>query len=52
MTIKTNFVAKHAHKNNKSIIFKDKKKALKRGERKHKQMRSGSYSSESYSIAA
>ena len=31
-----NLVAKHAKKFNKSAVFIDKKKALKRGERKHK----------------
>jgi len=33
--MKNNFVAKHAKKFNKSVIFKDKKKALKRGESKY-----------------
>ncbi len=33
--MKNNFVAKHAKKFNKSVVFKDKKKALKRGESKH-----------------
>ena len=39
--MKDNPVAKHAHKFNKSAVHKDKKKALKKGERKHK----GSYES-------
>ena len=39
--MKDNPVAKHAHKFNKAVVHKDKKKALKKGERKHK----GSYES-------
>ncbi len=39
-----NFVAKHARKYNKAAVFKDRKKALKRGARKHKKQR--------YSLAA
>ena len=34
--MKNNFVAKYAKKVNKSVVFKDRKKAAKRGERKHK----------------
>lgn len=33
--MKNNFVAKHANKFNKATVFKDKKKALKCGDRKH-----------------
>jgi hypothetical protein len=33
--MKNNFVAKHANKFNKATVFKDKKKALKRGDRKY-----------------
>ncbi len=49
--MKNNFVAKHAKKFNKSIVFKDKKKALKRGESKYskKAIRNNI---ESYQIAA
>lgn len=32
-----NFVAKHAHEFNKSVVFIDRKKSLKKGYRKHKQ---------------
>ena len=42
--MKFNPVAKHARKFNRAKIYKDRKKALKRGERKHKQ--------KSYPIAA
>lgn len=34
--MKHNFVAKHARKFNKAAVHKDRKKALKRGDRKHK----------------
>ena len=34
--MKDNPVAKHAHKFNKSQVMKDRKKAMKKGERKHK----------------
>ncbi len=34
--MKGNFVAKNARKFNKSAVFKDRKKAVKRGDRKHK----------------
>ena len=47
--MKNNFVAKYARKTNKASVFKDKKKALKRGERKHKNHKQ---ISEHYSIAA
>lgn len=33
--ISPNLTAKHAHKFNKCLVFKDKKKAHKRGLRKH-----------------
>lgn len=45
--MKNNFVAKNAYKINKSVRFKDKKKAMKRGECKNKKHRL-----ERYSIAA
>lgn len=34
--MKHNFVAKHAQKFNRSAVHKDRKKAMKRGEHKHK----------------
>lgn len=34
-----NFVAKHMHEVNRSHVFKDRKKDLKRGYQKHKQGR-------------
>jgi hypothetical protein len=33
--MKNNCVAKYARKYNKAVVFKDKKKALKRGDAKH-----------------
>lgn len=36
MKTKNNPVAKNARKYNKAAVFKDRKKAIKRGERKHK----------------
>lgn len=33
-----NLVAKHARKYNKCVKMKDRKRAMKRGERKHKQL--------------
>ena len=49
--MKNNFVAKHANKFNKALIFKDKKKALKRGYSKHSK-KEGRNNQESYQIAA
>ncbi len=49
--MKHNFVAKHARKFNKTVVFKDKKKALKRGEYKHKK-HTAPVKSERYQIAA
>jgi hypothetical protein len=46
--MKNSFAAKHARKINKISIFKDKKKALKCGERKHK---NHNQTPEHYSIA-
>ena len=49
--MKNNFVAKYAKKFNKSLIFKDKKKALKRGETKHAK-KAMHFHKKSYQIAA
>ena len=49
--MKNNFVAKHANKFNKAVVFKDKKKALKRGYSKHSK-KVDRNNRESYQIAA
>jgi len=36
LKLKRNFVAKNAHKANKAVVMIDRKKAMKRGEIKHK----------------
>ena len=36
LKLKRNFVAKNAHKANKAAVMVDRKKAMKRGEIKHK----------------
>jgi hypothetical protein len=46
---RNNWVAKHAAQYNRSVIFKDKKKALKRGDKKH---RINYKNKECYQIAA
>lgn len=49
--MKNNFVAKNANKFNKAVVFKDKKKALKRGYSKHNK-KIDRNNQESYQIAA